>query len=91
MTAVKLESCTMVPREEGEELGMPTFLVQGTLRGKPFKAKVSLELDGRDAEIEEAEGAFDPDDGDDAQEVYEAIGDTDAYKDAYREFEESYS
>lgn len=87
---IKINKVTLVPSEEDEEPGMPTFLVEGIWEGEVFAYNVSVELDGRDADWEHVSGSDpnDPDDDQDFEEwmedgtvaVYDAIYESDEYK-----------
>lgn len=85
MANLKVTSVVLQPAQVGEQPGMPTFLVSGTWRGKPFSYKVSTELDGRDVEWEHVSGVDPQSKGsaswDEEQEtVYEAIFATSEYQ-----------
>jgi hypothetical protein len=87
---ITVNKVTLVPAEEDEEPGMPTFLVEGTWEGEAFAYNVSVELDGRDADWEHVSGSDpnDPDDDQDFEEwmedgtvaVYDAIYESGEYK-----------
>jgi hypothetical protein len=87
---ITVNKVTLVPEEDGGETMMPTFLVDGVWKGKAFSYKVSVELDGRDADWEHVSGV-NPDDQSNDEDldewmdvgsvaVYDAIYKSDDYK-----------
>lgn len=91
---------TRIPYEADEEPGMPTFRLEGTWKGAPSVYNVSVELDGRDADWDHQSGADPsadayaddaPDEAEgewlDAEEaLYEALYDSEAFKQADEEY-----
>lgn len=84
----ELKTCELADGEDPTS-GMPGFAVQGLVDGEPFKAIVSLEFAGRDADYETLVGPDLYDDVDLAAEVIEAIWSTNAFKSAYALWESS--
>lgn len=94
MPQLEISSVNRVRSEDdGSPDSMPTFEVVGTFNGKPIALHVSLDLDGRDAEILSPGGGYNPDqdpavDPVDLQEaLFEFIYETDAYQEAVQEFQ----
>ena len=76
--------------EEDESISFPEFIVQGTLSNINFEAKVSLELDGRDAEREvEPKELYNSlfADMDDTDKMFQAIYKSEAYSQAQHNYD----
>lgn len=56
---IEITKHDLLPLEEGETLGMPTYRVMGRIDGRIFRINISCEIDGRDCEFENAWGPGD--------------------------------
>ncbi len=54
-----VDQIKQIPQGDDEEPGFPTFEVRGTLDGKGFVYNVSIELDGRDADMLPQDDGYD--------------------------------
>jgi hypothetical protein len=55
MKNIVIENSVLLPLQDGEEPGMPTYRVTGTIDGTKFSVDISCEIDGRDCEFENHE------------------------------------
>lgn len=86
-----IATITRIPYGADEEPGMPTFRIEGAWKGVPSVYDVACELDGREADWQHVSGADPSGDNDDdfmeaEQAVYEAIWETEAFKQAEEEY-----
>ena len=89
MKKIALNSAELVPTEKDEEPGMPSFRVDGSMDGVPFKGVLSLEIDGRDVDYEQKEGPdpTGPENADEASALYCLVQESDAWRAAVKEWE----
>ena len=64
MKNIVIANSVLLPLADGEEFGMPTYRVTGTIDEAKFSVDISCEIDGRDCEFENHENLEWEDEGD---------------------------